>query len=614
MELQHMKLQILELGLIILAAYIGGLAARRLKIGEVIGQIFGGILVGPHFLILVQRLLYKYESIENYKIFKPVYYFFNHGFEDYSRIFEDYHFFVFLFLGIIAFSLGEELHINRIKQVGIKATYICVLQALLTWVLLSGGFYYIFNFTLINSLLIGSIGIATAPALTFILMNKLKIEGKLKSILANIVVLDDIIEVLFFSIFLSIAVSIKKGGKLSAIHIAEHVFFEFLYAILIGVAIYLILKFALKPKLSTHEVEDSDETFMFTMLSKHPTPSVEILLIIVGTIALGLATAIHFGLPFLVTAVVAGFLISNFHSHVIFDSLKIGNVMPIFNLMFFGIIGASIRLETFSKESMLFVVGYIIFRSTGKIVGNYVGCKITDQDPKVTACLPKLMLPQAGMAAVETILVVSVLGGAEGERIFNTIIPALVVFELGGAYLSEKTLLKWKTWITGEREALRAAGDVQIVGHDFVDLISNRAIAMHATTKEQAVFELSRLIVKENKISDISVLTRPVLEREKLGTTGIGNGIAYPHCRSEFVDEVMVVCGVLDNSIDWGSIDKLPVDLLFLIVSPKEQPEKHLQALRTISTIITKPNFTDDLVNAIKSNRFEQFCKTITAS
>ena len=56
MDLQHMKLQIMCLGLVILAAYVGGLIARRLKIGEVIGQIFGGIIVGPHFLILIRRL------------------------------------------------------------------------------------------------------------------------------------------------------------------------------------------------------------------------------------------------------------------------------------------------------------------------------------------------------------------------------------------------------------------------------------------------------------------------------------------------------------------------------------------------------------------------------
>jgi mannitol/fructose-specific phosphotransferase system IIA component (Ntr-type)/NhaP-type Na+/H+ or K+/H+ antiporter len=612
MDLQHMKFQILCLGLIILAAYIGGKIARKLKIGEVIGQIFGGILVGPHFLILMKRLFSRFYNLENIALFNPVYHFFNNGLEEYSRIFEDYHFFVFLFLGIIAFSLGEELHRDRIKKVGLKAIYICFLQALLTWILISAGFHFIFQFTWINSLLIGSIGIATAPALIFILMNKLKIEGSLRSILANIVVLDDIIEVIFFSVFLSIAVSIKKGGEISFFHITSHLFWEFFFAILIGTIIFLALKFTLKPKLSEEEDNDSDESFIVALLSKHSTPSVEVLLIIIGIISIGLSIAINFELPFLITAVVAGFLISNFHSHAIFDSLKIGNVMPIFNLLFFGIIGSSVRLETFSIDSLLFIIGYIVLRSTGKLAGNYIGCRITNQDPKITACLPKLMLPQAGMAAVETILVLSVLKGSGGEQIFNTIIPALVIFELGGAYLSEKTLIKWKTWITGERDAMKSDDKIKGAGQEFVRLVKNRAIPMHATTKEQAVFELSRLIAAEKGIKDISIITNPILEREKLSSTSAGKGIAFPHCRSEFVDDVMIVCGVLDNIIiDWDAIDKIPIDLLFLIVSPKDQPEKHLQALRTISTLIGKQNMASDLRTAIRENTFETFQKQL---
>lgn len=612
MDLQHMKMQILCLGLVILAAYLGGLIARKLKIGEVIGQIFGGLLVGPHFLLLMKELFGHIENFDKVLFLHPLYIFFNESLVEYSEIFENYHFFVFLFLGIIAFSLGEELHRDRIRQVGIKAIYICVLQAMLTWLLLSIGFHYLFSFSWINSFLIGSIGIATAPALIFILMNKLKIEGKLKSILANIVVLDDIIEVIFFSIFLSIAVSLNKGGELSFIHIAKDLFIEFVLAIAIGALIFLALKFTLKPKRTEDHDENSEETFIVNLLSKHSTPSVEILLIIIGFIAIGISVAINFELPFLITAVVAGFLISNFHSHAIFDSLKIGNVMPIFNLLFFGIIGSTVRLESFSLDSLVFILGYILLRATGKIVGNYLGCKITHQDPKITACLPKLMLPQAGMAAVETILVLSVLPGADGELIFNTVIPALVVFELGGAYLSEKTLIKWKTWVTGEKEAFKASDKSDNNIHNFIKSIGNRAIPMLATTKDQAVFELSKLIASEKSIKDISILTNPILEREKLSTTSTGMGIALPHCRSEFVDHVMIVCGVLENQIDWETIDGLPLNLIFLIVSPKDQPDEHLHALRMLSSLLSKPGFSEDLINAVRNDRFISFCKDLT--
>ena len=59
-----MKMHIFEIGLLIPAAYIGGMIARKLKIGEVIGQISGGILVGPHFLEIVHKLLLNHEGLK----------------------------------------------------------------------------------------------------------------------------------------------------------------------------------------------------------------------------------------------------------------------------------------------------------------------------------------------------------------------------------------------------------------------------------------------------------------------------------------------------------------------------------------------------------------------
>ena len=92
-------------------------------------------------------------------------------------------------------------------------------------------------------MIIGSIGIATAPALTFILMNKLHIGGKLKNILANIVVLDDIIEVIFFSIFLGIGLAKQSGEHASFFHLILHVAKELFFAAFIGFIIFLVLKF-----------------------------------------------------------------------------------------------------------------------------------------------------------------------------------------------------------------------------------------------------------------------------------------------------------------------------------------------------------------------------------
>jgi Kef-type K+ transport system membrane component KefB len=106
-------MQILELGILVLAAYIGGKLALRLRIGEVIRQILGGMLVGPHFLEIVRRLLEGHSRLRGIALMRPASHFFEISFAEYTNILENTHFFLFLFLGLIAFSIGEELDRRR---------------------------------------------------------------------------------------------------------------------------------------------------------------------------------------------------------------------------------------------------------------------------------------------------------------------------------------------------------------------------------------------------------------------------------------------------------------------------------------------------------------------
>ncbi|HXK49372.1 MAG TPA: cation:proton antiporter [Clostridiales bacterium] len=606
--MDHIKFQIFGAGILILAAYLGGYIARKLNIGEVVGQIAGGVVVGPHFLHLTEKFLYGFEGLRENFLFKPAFHFFDNSFDEYAKVIDDFHFFIFMFLGIIAFSLGEELHRDRIKKVGKQAAVICVIQAMATFFIIFSGFYFFFGFDLIHALLIGSIGIATAPALTFVLMNKLQIEGKLKNMLANIVVLDDIIEVIFFSIFLTIAVFLKSGKEVNAGSVFLVVFEELFFAVLIGFVIFLILKFTVKKKLPKGDEDhiELESSFLNKMLYEHPTPSVEILLIILGIVALGIAVAMHFNMPFLITAVVAGYLISNYHSHALFDSLRVENVMPVFNLVFFAIIGSNINLESFSGDTLLYVGGYLVLRTAGKFAGNHYGAKLTCQDEKIVACLPRLMLPQAGMAAVETILVATVLNDVEGQRIFDTIIPALVIFELGGAWLSERTLIKWKNWVVGETRVIKSgvleAEEEKVlekleVDFSFDGLTENRIYRIKARSPNEVIGILADKFVSAGIIYDKEIIVNSIMEREKLASTGVGNGIAFPHCRTGVIESVKVICGILEGPVDWNSPDGKPVDTVFMIVTPEKYPEEHLKALRSISMSVRDAAFREELKN-----------------
>jgi Kef-type K+ transport system membrane component KefB/mannitol/fructose-specific phosphotransferase system IIA component (Ntr-type) len=603
MEMEYAKMQILEMGLLILGAYLGGLVAQKLKIGEIVGQILGGMFVGPHFWEWVHNRLLTNTFLGNHPSLNFISNFYSQGgFQRYSQIFESYHFITFLFLGVIAFSLGEELHHERLRRVGIKATIICVFQGLVTFAFISVGIKLFFwhQFDWLDAFLIGSIGIATAPAITFIVMNKFKIEGPLKNILANIVVLDDIMEVIIFSIFLAIAQSKLAGAQdLTALGLGYKISRELLLSVVVAVGIFLVLKLAFRKRTAVEVQQDTnnseERTFLSTVLFNTPTPSVEILLTIIGVVAIGIAFAIHIEAPFLISAVIAGYLIANYHHSSFFDSLKLDNVMTIFNLLFFGMIGVSININSFNRESLLYTSAYFLLRTLGKLIGNWSGAKLTHMDPKIVATLPKLMLPQAGMAAVEIVLVASVLKDGNGALIFNTILPALVAFELGGAYITEKTLEKWKNYSVGEKDAFDKA-EVEHAGvMNINDILEQRVYQFAMTDKEEILHRLTEYAAVQNIITDVHDVYRWILEREELGHVSNASGLALPHIRLPYLDKVYVLCGLLKTPIKWNADDEYLVHTVFLLLTPQNHPNLHIKALQSIGYYCKHPDYRNIL-------------------
>ena len=79
------------------------------------------------------------------------------------------------------------------------------------------------------------------------------------------------------------------------------------------------------------------------------------------------------------------------------------------------------------------------------------------------------------------------------------------------------------------------------------------------------------------------VLLDALLEREKLGPTGVGHGVALPHARSIDVDQVCGAFILLESPVDFGSVDKLPVDIIFGLFAPENAGVDHLKALAIVS-------------------------------
>ena len=114
---------------------------------------------------------------------------------------------------------------------------------------------------------------------------------------------------------------------------------------------------------------------------------------------------------------------------------------------------------------------------------------------------------------------------------------------------------------------------------------------LHAETKEAAICELIDLLADRVGITDREALKKAVWAREQTRTTGIGHGIGIPHGKCNGIARLAMAIGKTARPIEYGSIDRKPVDLIFLLVSPVDQTGPHIQALATISRMLTESTF-----------------------
>ncbi len=119
------------------------------------------------------------------------------------------------------------------------------------------------------------------------------------------------------------------------------------------------------------------------------------------------------------------------------------------------------------------------------------------------------------------------------------------------------------------------------------ELISSQAIVpnLKSTSKKQALQELARRL-EEIAVESKRTIFDVLMERERLGTTGVGNGIAIPHGKVSNIDRLYGLFARLETPIDFQSIDNQPVDLIFVLLAPESAGADHLKALARISRLL----------------------------
>jgi PTS IIA-like nitrogen-regulatory protein PtsN len=122
---------------------------------------------------------------------------------------------------------------------------------------------------------------------------------------------------------------------------------------------------------------------------------------------------------------------------------------------------------------------------------------------------------------------------------------------------------------------------------DIADLITPAAVIpnLRATSKKQALQDLAKKAAELTGMAERAVF-EVLLERERLGTTGVGNGIAIPHGKLNELDRLYGVFARLERPINFDSIDEQPVDLIFLLLAPGSAGADHLKALARVSRLL----------------------------
>ena len=139
---------------------------------------------------------------------------------------------------------------------------------------------------------------------------------------------------------------------------------------------------------------------------------------------------------------------------------------------------------------------------------------------------------------------------------------------------------------------------------DITDLIKKEFIIeeLKSKTKKEVLLELSEVFLQGDVTVNCDAMVEVLLDREKLGSTGIGDGIAIPHGKLPGLENLIVSFGRTIEGIDFDSLDGKPVHIFFLLMAPENSAGQHLKALAKISRMLKEDVFRKELMEAKTSD------------
>jgi PTS system nitrogen regulatory IIA component len=124
-----------------------------------------------------------------------------------------------------------------------------------------------------------------------------------------------------------------------------------------------------------------------------------------------------------------------------------------------------------------------------------------------------------------------------------------------------------------------------------------------STDKESTLDELSSFLKDKGMVLNKETLQSALMEREALGSTGIGENVAIPHAKISAIDQIVTVFGRSIKGIEFDSLDKKPVHFIYLVLAPMNSSGQHLKVLARISRLLKNKSLRESIIRATEANQ-----------
>ncbi len=384
--------EILLVGIVLFGGYLGGKLIAKIKVPAVTGYILVGLAFGVSFLKLIP---WEWNLKLSWLI-------------DFALL-------------LIAFHIGGELRINKLRKMGRSIILIVTLETVATYFLVLVAML-ILGEPLALSLLIASIGAATAPAVTVLVLNEYRAQGPLSQTLLACVGIDDAYGLALYSVSASLAHSLFSGAHIIPLRLAGVIIAEIGISILGGIIAGVVLDFLLR----------------------RVKYRVEVLPLILGgiTLAGGLLEDGVWGLKFspLLGAMAAGFYLTNYSRQRREAFAPLGDFGYPFYTIYFVLAGARLKLGLLFHLGWI-AVGYLLGRFSGKILGAGLGGLISRAPKQVRKYTGMGLFSQAGIA-IGLCLVAAKEFPQVGDVIVAIALGTTIVTEIIGPFSTKYAITK----------------------------------------------------------------------------------------------------------------------------------------------------------------------------